>query len=120
MTRIDKVSSLGKNVNYLSIRDSSVTSPDFPRYRVFIPEYCALSCQHAASVIVDQAIQRRSYGVAALAVHGLMESWNKKALGSKINRIQMIVPDGQPVIWALNLLHQAWAGFQNTRANADL
>ena len=79
---------------------------DFPRYRVFLPEYCALDCQQAASVIVEQASQHNSYGVTALAVHGLMESYSNTALGNKINRIQMIVPDGQPVIWALNLLHR--------------
>lgn len=80
---------------------------DFPRYKIFLPEYCALECKSAAAVIIRQAAQRQSYGVAALAVHGLMETWNTPALGSKINNIQMIVADGQPVVWALNLLHKA-------------
>jgi len=77
----------------------------FPRYRVFLPEYCALDCEAAAAVIVSHARENHSYGVTALAVHGLMESVYNPALGDKINRIQMIVPDGQPVIWAMNLLH---------------
>ena len=87
-------------------------STDFPRYRVFLPEYCALSCQEAAGVIVEQASTRQSYGVTALAVHGLMESFTTDALGQKINRIQMIVPDGQPVIWALNILHRLNLAFK--------
>ncbi len=82
-----------------------MSSSDFPRYRVFLPEYCALSCKAAASVIVAHAVKRRSYGATALAVHGLMESFNTPKLGQKINRIQMIVPDGQPVIWAMNALY---------------
>ena len=89
-----------------------VISTDFPRYRVFQPEFCALKCQSVAKVIVEQASRRQSYGVTALAVHGLMESFTNDALGRKINRIQMIVPDGQPVIWALNLLHRLDLAFK--------
>ena len=87
-------------------------STNFPRYRVFQPEYCALRCQTAAALIVEQASRRQSYGVTALAVHGLMESITNDALGQKINRIQMIVPDGQPVIWALNLLYRLDLAFK--------
>ena len=90
----------------------SVINTDFPRYRVFLPEYCALSCQDAAGVIIEKATSHQSYGVTALAVHGLMESFTTKALAQKINRIQMIVPDGQPVIWALNLLHRLNLAFK--------
>jgi len=89
-----------------------VIRPEFPRYKVFLPEYCSLACNEAASVIVEHASARHSYGVAALAVHGLMESWNTPALGQKINSIQMIVPDGQPVVWALNLLHKLKIDFK--------
>lgn len=84
----------------------------FATYKVFLPKYCALSCAEAADTIVAQANSRRSFGVTALAVHGLMESWNTSALGNKINRIQMIVPDGQPVVWALNWLYGLNIGFK--------
>ncbi len=77
----------------------------FPRYKLFLPEYCALPCKEAARVILEKASQRQSFGVAALAVHGLVESVNDSVLGEKINRIEMIVPDGQPVVWALNAFH---------------
>ena len=90
----------------------TVASPKFHRYPVFLPEYCALTCEDAAAVIVDQAAARTSYGVTALAVHGLMESWNTPALGKKINKIQMIVPDGQPVVWALNLFYSLGLSFK--------
>lgn len=78
---------------------------DYPVYKIFLPEYCALDCEHAAKVIVENAATRTSFGVTALAVHGLMESYHNPALGEKINRIKMIVPDGQAVVWAMNLLY---------------
>ena len=89
-----------------------MTAVTFPRYRVFLPEYCALGCEDAARVIVERAAARESFGVTALAVHGLMESVDDARLGDKINRIDMIVPDGQPVVWALNLLHRLGLEFK--------
>ena len=89
-----------------------MTAETFPRYRVFLPEYCALGCEEAARVIVERAAARRSFGVTALAVHGLMASVDDPALGDKINRIDMIVPDGQPVVWALNLFHRLGIEFK--------
>lgn len=78
---------------------------DYPVYKIFLPEYCALSCEDAAQVIIGHASKNQSYGVTALAVHGLMEAFNDPKLGNKINRIGMILPDGQPIIWAMNLMH---------------
>jgi len=78
----------------------------FPTYPLFLPRYCALSLNQAASTIVDIAGSHTSFGVTALAVHGLIESIQDPNLGGKINQIAMIVPDGQPVVWALNALHQ--------------
>ena len=82
-----------------------MSATNFPVYEVFLPKYCALSCENAAKVIVENAAKNTSFGVAALAVHGLMESYHNPALGNKINRIKMIVPDGQAVVWAMNLVY---------------
>ncbi|MDB4224439.1 WecB/TagA/CpsF family glycosyltransferase [Granulosicoccus sp.] len=82
-----------------------MSASNYPVYEVFLPKYCALDCEHAAEVIVENAAKNVSFGVTALAVHGLMESYHKSALGLKINRIKMIVPDGQAVVWAMNLLY---------------
>lgn len=81
------------------------TVTDFNHYPLFLPRYCALPCEQAAELIIEKARQRQSYGVTALAVHGLIESVNDPVLGGKINRMEMIVPDGQPVVWALNAFH---------------
>lgn len=89
-----------------------MTGTEFDTYKVLHPNYCALSCEEAASVIVDNARKRRSFGVTALAVHGLVESLTEPSLGEKINRIDMIVPDGQPVVWALNSLYKLGIAFK--------
>ena len=77
----------------------------FSRFKLFQPEFAALSCREAAEVVVDHAKARKSLAVSALAVHGLVESVRDSTLGEKIHRIGLIVPDGQPVIWALRLFH---------------
>lgn len=84
----------------------------FKQYKLFLPEYCALSCTEAAKVIIENARLNTSYGVAALAVHGLIESLNDPVLGAKINKIKMIVPDGQPIVWALNSFYNLGLKFK--------
>lgn len=59
----------------------------------------------ATTAIMEAARARRSFGVTALAVHGLMESVDDDALRSKVNGLDLVTPDGQPVRWAMNLLH---------------
>lgn len=89
-----------------------MTTIEFDTYKVLHPNYCALSCAEAATVIVDHARNSHSFGVTALAVHGLVESITEPSLGEKINRINMIVPDGQPVVWALNSLYKLGIQFK--------
>lgn len=57
--------------------------------------------------IMDAARDRRSYAVSALAVHGLMEAVDDAELRRAVNRIDLVTPDGQPVRWAMNLLHRS-------------
>ena len=92
--------------------DERVPGVRFPRYPLLLPAYCALDIDDAADEIVYQARQRRSYAVTALAVHGLVESLRQPELGRKINTIQMIVPDGQPIVWALNNLYNLGLTFK--------
>jgi len=58
----------------------------------------------AVAAIIHAAKQRRSFGVSALAVHGVMEAYRDRAFSEALNRLDLITPDGQPVRWALNLL----------------
>ena len=45
------------------------------------------------------------YGVTALAVHGLIEGYKNNELRSQLNSIDLVVPDGQPIMWAMNWFH---------------
>jgi N-acetylglucosaminyldiphosphoundecaprenol N-acetyl-beta-D-mannosaminyltransferase len=67
--------------------------------------YTITDYEKATQIIIDNAQQRNSFGVSALAVHGLIESYKDKSLREKVNKIDMVVPDGQPVRWALNAIH---------------
>lgn len=78
----------------------------FEKYKVFKPAYANVDYEKASSIIIDNAIGRVSFGVSALAVHGLMESLRNDRLGQVINKIDLIVPDGQPVRWALNSFYK--------------
>jgi exopolysaccharide biosynthesis WecB/TagA/CpsF family protein len=49
---------------------------------------------------------RQGFGVTALAVHGLIEGYRNADLQQQINSIDLIVPDGQPVRWAMNWFHK--------------
>lgn len=55
--------------------------------------------------IVDAAQQRQPLGVSALAVHGVMTGVMDNEHRHRLNQLELIVPDGQPVRWALNLLY---------------
>jgi exopolysaccharide biosynthesis WecB/TagA/CpsF family protein len=60
--------------------------------------------QRAIELIIRAAKKRESFGVTALAVHGIMEGFMDPGLAAEINRLNIVTPDGQPVSWALNLL----------------
>src|SRR3954466_13350429 len=47
----------------------------------------------------------RGLTVAALAVHGVMTGVRDPSQRHRLNRMDLATPDGQPVRWALNLLH---------------
>jgi exopolysaccharide biosynthesis WecB/TagA/CpsF family protein len=54
---------------------------------------------------MDAARARRSYAVSALATHGLTEAARDDEFGELVNSIELVTPDGQPVRWAMNILH---------------
>jgi N-acetylglucosaminyldiphosphoundecaprenol N-acetyl-beta-D-mannosaminyltransferase len=60
----------------------------------------------AAHLIVDAARKRQSALVSCYSTHSLVDASRKPALNHAAARFDMITPDGQPVRWALNFLHQ--------------
>ena len=55
--------------------------------------------------IVKAANDKRGFAVTALAVHGVMTGAMDPEQRFRLNQFDLVVPDGQPVRWALNLLH---------------
>jgi exopolysaccharide biosynthesis WecB/TagA/CpsF family protein len=78
---------------------------DHGRHNVLGVHVNAIDLPTAVERVIRAARKRRPLGVTALAVHGVMSAVLDPALRLRINELEMVVPDGQPVRWALNLLH---------------
>jgi exopolysaccharide biosynthesis WecB/TagA/CpsF family protein len=61
----------------------------------------------ATDRVLAAARERTPLALTALAVHGVMTGVRDPALGARLNAFDLVTPDGQPVRWALNLLHRA-------------
>lgn len=61
--------------------------------------------ESAVDQIVRAARAGRGFAVTALAVHGVMTGALDPEHRFRLNQFDLVVPDGQPVRWALNLLH---------------
>jgi exopolysaccharide biosynthesis WecB/TagA/CpsF family protein len=70
--------------------------------QLFTVNYSITDYDQASDIIVEKGIAHESFGVSALAVHGLMESVIDSSFCNDLNEIDLIVPDGQPIRWALN------------------
>jgi len=69
---------------------------------VSVTEYDA-----AVAAVLQAARQRRPAVVTAHAVHAVVTFSRDPELRAKVNTFELVTPDGQPVRWALNLLHRA-------------
>lgn len=67
----------------------------------------AVDYKAASDRVVHAARERQPMAVSAVAVHGLMTGVLDREHKYRLNRFDLLVPDGQPVRWALNLLHSA-------------
>lgn len=75
------------------------------KYSLFGIVYAATDYEEASDCIIHAARQRSTFGVSALAVHGLVTAYNDEELKALVNQIDLVVPDGQPIRWALNFFH---------------
>lgn len=67
----------------------------------------AVDYEAAVSKIIHAAESGTSFGVSALAVHGVMEGFMDPEHKRRLNGLELVTPDGQPVRWTLNLLHNS-------------
>lgn len=80
---------------------------DFQRRSLFGINYSIVDYNLASDIITSKASENISFGVSALAVHGLVTAVKDSRVGDAMRLIDMVVPDGQPVRWALNGFHRA-------------
>lgn len=80
---------------------------EMSQHNVLGVEITATDYSGAVARIIDAAKQRIPLGVSALAVHGVMTGVMDDEHRHRLNQLEMVVPDGQPVRWALNLLYGA-------------
>lgn len=65
----------------------------------------AINYEAAVSKIIAAASAGKPMSVSALAVHGVMTGVLDSTHRYRLNHMDLVLPDGQPVRWALNLLY---------------
>lgn len=66
----------------------------------------AVDYDAATEFVFLAAREKRDCAISALAVHGLMSGAVNREHKFRLNHFDLLVPDGQPVRWALNLLYK--------------
>ena len=94
----------GKLMSLTSAIDQSRAEDRAPFLEVLGVKVSRTDYGAAVNAIINAARQRRSFGVTALAVHGLIEAHRDPSFAAQLNNLDLITPDGQPVRWALTLL----------------
>jgi N-acetylglucosaminyldiphosphoundecaprenol N-acetyl-beta-D-mannosaminyltransferase len=65
----------------------------------------AVDYEYAVQAILDAARTHAPFTVATLAVHGVMTGFFDAVHRRRLNGLDLVAPDGQPVRWALRWLH---------------
>jgi N-acetylglucosaminyldiphosphoundecaprenol N-acetyl-beta-D-mannosaminyltransferase len=65
----------------------------------------AIDYEFAVTTIINHAKARQRYATTALAVHGVITGALDRVHRYRLNTFELVTPDGQPVRWALNLIH---------------
>jgi N-acetylglucosaminyldiphosphoundecaprenol N-acetyl-beta-D-mannosaminyltransferase len=79
---------------------------NYGKYPILGINIHAVDYDSVVSAIVSAAKEKRPCAVSALAVHGVMTGVLDEVHHRRLNGIDVVVPDGQPVRWALWLLHR--------------
>ena len=66
----------------------------------------AVDYEAAVEQVIAAAREQRPLAVSALAVHGVMTGVLDAEHRYRLNHLDLTLPDGQPVRWALNRLHR--------------
>lgn len=79
---------------------------DRGRHSVLGVRVSAVDYAAAVDRIIHSAHNDQPFAVSALAVHGLMTGVLDSAHRHRLNKLDLLAPDGQPVRWALNRLYR--------------
>jgi N-acetylglucosaminyldiphosphoundecaprenol N-acetyl-beta-D-mannosaminyltransferase len=66
----------------------------------------AVDYDAVVSMTISAAKERRPMSVSPLAVHGIMTGVLDPEHRFRLNHLDVVTPDGQPVRWAMNLIHR--------------
>ena len=76
------------------------------KYSILGVNVHAVNYDSAVATIVSAAETKSACAVSALAVHGVMTGFMDPVQARRLNGMDLVVPDGQPVRWALWWLHK--------------
>jgi N-acetylglucosaminyldiphosphoundecaprenol N-acetyl-beta-D-mannosaminyltransferase len=88
-----------------ALADDPITWP--AKHDLFGVRVSATTYDEAERLIIRAAKRRQSAIVTHLPVHGVVTAARDRAYQAKINRFDLVAPDGQPVRWALNKFYHA-------------
>jgi exopolysaccharide biosynthesis WecB/TagA/CpsF family protein len=87
---------------------STGIAPAWPAKKNLFGVHVSATCYHQVVRTVIAAAQQRQHGVVTcLAVHGIVTAAVDAQYRSRVNRCDIVAPDGQPVRWALNFFHKS-------------
>jgi N-acetylglucosaminyldiphosphoundecaprenol N-acetyl-beta-D-mannosaminyltransferase len=75
------------------------------KHNILGVQVSAVNYEDAVDQIIIAAHAKQPLALSALAVHGVMTGVLDPEHRYRLNHLDMITPDGQPVRWALNWLH---------------
>jgi exopolysaccharide biosynthesis WecB/TagA/CpsF family protein len=78
---------------------------DYGKHNILGVEISAIDYEAAVASVTAAGENRERLTLSALAVHGVMTGALDAAHQFRLNHLDIVVPDGQPVRWALRLLH---------------
>jgi exopolysaccharide biosynthesis WecB/TagA/CpsF family protein len=78
---------------------------NFGKHSVLGVNVHAVDYEHAVATITAAAAEGKPCSVSALAVHGVMTGFQDPVHSRRLNGLDLVVPDGQPVRWALKWLY---------------
>jgi len=73
---------------------------------IFGVDFAVTTYSEVTQTIIENANCRNSYAVFALPVHGVIESRTDESFCKALSSADLIVPDGQPIKWAMNYFYK--------------